>query len=155
MTKWKCHGCGNIYRRRVFRDECENTALCAKGGLTKAVKDFVRRQELRELRPSIRTYVDAQGVDCVKVEKTRWSGSGEEQVLYNGPMGEALKKEFVVEEEEPMVWFIEDMLVKKFRSSFLIRAHTQPDITLTRQQAMDLMRSLTEIFKREELAQKV
>jgi len=38
-------------------------------------------------------YGRSDGVDCVLVEKVRWEGAGENQVLYDGPIGEIDKRE--------------------------------------------------------------
>ena len=32
-------------------------------------------------------YVDKDGKDCVRVEKTTWQGAGEYKLLYDGPIG--------------------------------------------------------------------
>ena len=32
-------------------------------------------------------YVDSDGVDCVRVEKTTWCGEGEHKLLYDGVIG--------------------------------------------------------------------
>ena len=33
-------------------------------------------------------YVDKEGNDCVRVEKTTWRGEGENKILYEGVIGE-------------------------------------------------------------------
>ena len=32
-------------------------------------------------------YIDKDGTDCVRVEKTTWKGDGEYKLLYDGPIG--------------------------------------------------------------------
>ena len=39
------------------------------------------------------TYIDDEGKDCVRVEKTKWQGCGENKLLYNGPIGVTESKE--------------------------------------------------------------